>query len=253
VGFAAGIAGLFLNSLRQELNIAHGILPVELYQPDIHYVAGDNFTLTVTFVIVFIYLISAGLFLGGAKEYAGIRWYGSKAGDYVAKFGLGATLINMGVLGFISVGYVLFADVLGQAHLNGPMFAAVYTAVGFGAFGLTPRTFLPTVIGVFIASFIGGGIHAFSGGDPFLIGAVTRVGSLGMLLTAIFSCGMAPVPGVHGFKAGIVVGIFHAVLVPFTGAFHGWMSLYNNALSLSLVVTFLYPLYCRMKGAAWEG
>jgi len=67
-----------------------------------------------------------------------------------------------------------------------------------------------------------------------------------MLLAAIFSCGMAPIVGEHGVLAGVIVGMIHSVLVTSTGMFHGWMSLYNNGLSLSLIATFLYPVYSRL-------
>jgi hypothetical protein len=141
---------------------------------------------------------------------------------------------------------VFIADILVEGHLNGPLFAAIFTAVGFGANGLTSRMHIPLMIGVFITGFIGGGVTGIIYGDPFLISAMTRVGTRTMLLAAIFSCGMAPIAGEHGFKAGVFVGSAHAFLVPYTGSFHGWMSLYNNGLSLSLIATFLYPIYSQM-------
>jgi hypothetical protein len=67
-----------------------------------------------------------------------------------------------------------------------------------------------------------------------------------MLLAAIFSCGMAPIAGEHGVFAGMFVGAVHSLLVPNIGVLHGWMSLYNNGMSLSLVATFLHPIYSRL-------
>jgi len=244
VGFAAGIVGIFMYALRRATGIGHEQIPyVDIY--DEAYVTGANLTLGIVLAIIFAYFIICGILLGGAKEYKQLFWYKGKGGNYVDKFGAAPSLINMGVLGFMVVAYVLIADIMVEGHLGGPLFAAIFTAVGFAANGVTTRTHLSLMCGVFISAFITGAITGAINGDPFLLAGMTKVGTRSMLLAAIFICGMCPVPGEHGFKAGIVAGIAHAVIVPYTGAFHGWMSLYNNGLALSLVATFLYPLYCK--------
>ena len=245
VGFAAGIVGIFMHALRQSLNIGHEQLPYDEWYYEA-YVTGSNFTLGATLAIMFAYFIIVGLLLGGGKGYIQIGWYRSKAGNYVEKFGFAPVLINMGVLGVVALSYVFFADILVEGHLGGPLFAAILTAVGFAANGVTARTHLSLMAGVFITGFLTGGISGIIAGDPFLLSAMTRVGTQNMLLAAIFICGMCPVPGEHGYKAGLLAGIAHAIIVPYTGAFHGWMSLYNNGLALSIVATFLYPLYAKM-------
>jgi hypothetical protein len=257
IGFAAGIVGIFMHSIRQSLNLGHSqAIMNELPSPSLGYVerytdigmdayiTGANFVLGPMLFIMFAYLIICGILLGGTKRYIReLRWYRSKAGNYVEKFGFAPVLLNMGFVGIAATAYIFFADMLVEGHLGGPLFAGVLTAVGFGANGVTVRTHLSLMLGVFLAAFFGGGIAGAIAGDPFFIAGMTRVGTRTMLLAALFICGMCPVPGEHGFKAGVIMGIAHALIIPYVGAFHGWMNLYNNGLALAIVATFLYPIY----------
>jgi len=169
-------------------------------------------------------------------------WYKAKGGNYLEKFGFAPSIINMGIMGIVATAYVFIT----QGQINGALFACIWTAVGFATNGVSVRMYLPTMLGVFIAAFLTGGISSVVGGKEFLAGAMTNAGSRGMLLAAIFSCGMAAIVGAHGALAGILVGIAHAILVPQTGQFHGWMSLYNNGFSLSLIAIVLFPIYSKM-------
>jgi len=241
-GFAAGLAGIMINALRSSVNMTHE----RFYDPVKHYVSGANIPLGAILALLFLYLIIAGCALGGLKEYKNMFWFKSKGGNYVEKFGCAPCLINAGVLGFLATGYVFMADTLMKADINGCLYACILTAAGFAANGVTAGTYLPLMTGVFLTASVTGGIGGVIIGQSFLHSALTKVGTRGMLLTAIYSCGMAPIPGEHGYKAGILAGMTHAILVPMTGAFHGFMSLYNNGLSLSLVATFLHPIYSKM-------
>ena len=248
-GFADGIAGIFIYAILRAMGLGHGRYPyVEIAQAlkqgiRADYVSGQNGVLGLTLFILFAYLIIAGIKLGGAGEFKNMIWVRCKGGNFVEKYGIAPCLINMGFMGLVSTAYV-FLTFRGQ--LGGPLYACICTAVGLAASGVTLRMFLPTLAGVSLTAFVTGGIAGFVEGGYFLEGAITNVSSRGMLLAAIFSCGLAPVVGEHGPLAGLFVGVMHAVLVPNTGAFHGWMSLYNNGLSLSLVATFMHPIYSKL-------
>ena len=208
------------------------------YQPS-DYVSGNNVLLGSMFAILFAYLIIAGIALGGGGGFGKMFWHRSKGGNYVEKFGFSSSMINMGIMGFIGVAYVFATG----GHFNGCLFACIFTAVGFAANGVSVRMYLPTMIGVAIGALLTGGIAGAIAGESFVAAALVKVASRGMLLAAIFSCGMAPIVGEHGLLAGLFVGVVHSMLVPNTGAFHGFMSLYNNGLSMSLIATFLMPVY----------
>lgn len=237
-GFAAGLAGMLINALQKVFGIGHDRFAYEATD----YVSGDNAVLGIVFAILFAYLIVAGFVLGGGSKWKQILTHKSKGGNYVEKFGLAASLINMGVVGLMATALVL-VSVKGQ--LGGCLFACIWTAAGFAACGVTPRTYLPVMAGVCIGAFLTGGIAGMVAGESFLGAALTKFGSRPMLVAAIFSAGVAPIAGEHGVLAGIVVGAIHSVLVPNIAVLHGWMSLYNNGFCLSLIATFLHPIYSR--------
>ena len=242
VGLAAGFVGMLVYSLKMRLDIVHTARDNVIYFEHLHYTTGENLPLGITLFIMFLYLIIMGFAFGGGKEIKNMIWHKAKGGNFVEKFGFAPSLINMGIMGIISTVYVFITG----GHLNGALFACIWTALGFAANGVSVRMYLPTMLGVAIAAFFTGGIQGAVASGDFLTGALSRVGSRGMLLAAIFSCGMAAVVGAHGALAGILVGFVHAILVPSTAQFHGWMSLYNNGFSLSIVVILLYPIYSKM-------
>ncbi|MCL2066759.1 MAG: DUF1576 domain-containing protein [Treponema sp.] len=244
-GYAAGFAGIFITALLRAFNLGHDQFP---YQAS-DFVSGANLTLSAALIIMFLYLIVAGFILGGGSEIGKMIWFRSKGGSYVEKFGFAPCLINMGILGIISTAYVFLVG----GQINGCIFACIWTAAGFASNGLTVRTFLPAMAGVFIAAFITGGVAGMVAGNGFLDPALAKVAARSMILAAVFSCGIAPVAGEHGMFAGLFVGAAHSILVTNTSAFHTWMSLYNNGLSLGIIATLLYPIYSRWgirKGTA---
>ncbi|MDL2218058.1 DUF1576 domain-containing protein [Christensenellaceae bacterium OttesenSCG-928-M15] len=239
-GFAAGLAGMLINALQKAFSIGHDRYP---YQ-DTNYVTGENKLFALLLLAIFAYFIITGIALGGRRRYKKLIWYRCFGGNFVQEHGFGACLINMGVVGLLATGYV-FLTTTGQ--LNGTIYACILTAVGFAAAGVTVREYLPTMAGVFVMSFITGGVSGVIGGGEFIASAFAKVGSRSMLLAAIYSCGLAPVVGTFGWLAGMFVGAVHSILVPNTGALHSWMSLYNNGFSLSLIALFLFPIYSKIR------
>lgn len=241
-GFAAGIAGIGLYSVMQVIGLSHNIT----YEAS-DYVSGANIELGICLAILFGYLIIVGFILGGGSEIGKLVFKNAKGGNFVAEHGFGASLINMGINGFFVVAFV-FATVKGQ--LAGPVFACIWTAVGFGANGVNLRTHAPLLIGVYAMNFIAGGVADMTAGEGavgFLEAGLIKAGSRGALLAAIFSCGLSPITAQYGFIVAILTGMLHAALVPNVGILHGRMSLYNNGLSLGLIAVFVAPLYDKLK------
>lgn len=249
-GFAAGLAGMLINAIQKALAIGHDKFPyVEVADAAAKgvradYVSGSNGLLGLLLAILFAYLIIVGFILGGGKQIRKLLWHTCKGGNFVEEFGFGAAIINMGIVGLIATAFV-FLTVKGQ--LAGPIFGCIWTAAGFAAAGVTVRLHLPTMAGVYAAAFLTGGVAGIMGGSAFFASALAKAGSRSMLLAAIFSCGLAPIVGELSVAAGLFVGAVHSVLVPNLSALHGWMSLYNNGLSLGLIATFLFPLYSKLR------
>jgi Predicted membrane-associated HD superfamily hydrolase len=237
-GFAAGLSCVVINCILVAFGLGHEKYP---YTPA-DYVSGSNVQLGLLLLVLFAYLMAVGLFFGGGKQYKKMLLHRSKGGNYVEEFGFAACLINMGEIGLLCWVYVFVVG----GQFCGPVYACIWTAVGFAMNGVSVRMFLPMMSGVYITAFMTGGVAALFAGEAFFAAAVAKAASRGMLLCAIFSCGLAPIAGRRGAAAGMFAAAAHCCLVGNIGVLHGWMSLYNNGLSLSLVAVFLYPAYVRI-------
>ena len=148
---------------------------------------------------------------------------GRLVSDFITIYGFGLSLINMGILGIGAIFYILLI----KGELNGVTIGAVFTVVGFGAFGKHLRNTVPIVIGVYIASL-------FKIWDA---NAVTTV------LAALFGTTLAPIAGTFGWGAGILAGFLHSSVVMNIGYLHGGMNLYNNGFAGGMVAAVLVPIF----------
>ncbi|MBR2825714.1 MAG: DUF1576 domain-containing protein [Solobacterium sp.] len=231
-GMAAGLTGFFIFSLMKTLGIAHG-------GPSHEYPNINNLALASCIAALLLYLLVAGLLIT-SKERSGIDLIVTKkyAGSAVEQFGFGPTLANMAVCGFLCLLYWFLTR---TANAHGPLFACLFTVVGFASNGISVRTMVPIMCGVYLTSIIVGGTQGALQGKSFIESAFNYVGTKNMLIAAIFGCGMAPVVYKHGALVGFLAGVMHSILVPNTGVLHGWMNLYNNGFCIGLVVTFFVP------------
>ena len=141
--------------------------------------------------------------------------------DFTKKYGYGLTFINMGIMGFISIGFV---TITGQAF-NGPVLAGIFTVVGFSANGKTVFNTFPVLIGVLLASL-------GSRGNTFTLA-----------ISGLFGTALAPISGVFGPIAGVIAGWLHLAVVQNVGLVHGGLNLYNNGFSAGIVAGFLLPIF----------
>ena len=231
-GMAAGLTGFFIFSLMKTLGIAHG-------GPSHEYPNINNVVLASCIAALLIYLLVCGLLIT-AKERSGIDLIVTKlySGSAVEQFGFGPTLANMAVCGFLCLLYWFLTR---TANAHGPLFACLFTCVGFASNGISVRTMVPIMCGVYLTSILVGGTQGALQGNSFIESAFKYVGTKNMLIAAIFGCGMAPVVYKHGALVGFLAGVMHSILVPNTGILHGWMNLYNNGFCIGLVVTFFVP------------
>lgn len=217
VGFTAGIVGMLFMSLFRLLGMENEPIFI-LYE-------GSDFGLMVYLLVLFTYMISIGFFYSNKnlKSYKNIlKQSGRLVTDFVSLEGFGFTMINMGLLGLITLIYVLIVG----GNLNGPTIGGIFTVVGFGSFGKHPKNILPIILGVMIATLV-------SKGD---------LSSTGAIVTVLFSTTLAPIAGYYGVMAGVVAGFLHMSLVSNVSYLHGGMSLYNNGLTGGLIAAILVPI-----------
>ena len=234
-GFAAGLTGFLIFAIMKVIGFGHTSSGPFHDYPDI----ADG-KLMICIAVILVYLMVVGLLIA-IKERGHIDSIvaAKYSGSAVEQFGFGASLVNMGVCGLMCILYFVLTK---NATANGPVFAALFTVVGFASNGISVRTMAPIMAGVYVTSFGLTSIKALVTGANVWDTAFAYVGSKNMVIAAIYGCGMAPVVYKHGPLVGFFAGMIHSVLVPNTGSLHGWMNLYNNGFCLGLVVTFFVPM-----------
>lgn len=213
VGLTCGFLGLFVTSLLEGVGLQA--------PPTLYWSVQYSGKLAIFLLFYSISMLAIGLYLG--RGFTGLRGITREAGtlptDFVELHGLGATLINMGLVGLIGWGYILLVG----GVFNGPTVGAVLTMVGFAAFGKHIFNIPPIMLGVYLGSRL----------------MVWQPDQVGPLLAALFGTTLAPLSGTFGPLLGILAGAMHLMLVMRTAAWHGGLNLYNNGFAGGLTATFL--------------
>ena len=146
--------------------------------------------------------------------------------DYFVKYG-STCYINIGVMCILSTSLMLFMGI----PINGPVLGGILTVTGFAAAGKHPVNTLPIFIGSIAA------VH-FNHIDPtYSLNA----------LAILFSTGLAPISGKHGWLAGIAAGFFHVSVAIFIGQLNGGLNLYNNGFAGGFVAITVVPVIVFLK------
>ncbi len=222
IGWVAGIVGTVIVAVYK----GYGFVP----DPVFIWTTGNNLLLGAFLAALFSATAGLGLWLDrqalGKQAYL-MRLTGRSPTDFVALAGIGPTLLNMSLTGAIGTAYVLAVG----GDLNGPTLGAIFTIVGFSAFGKHPRNILPIMAGVFIASLT----KNWGAGDPSLV------------LAALFGTTLAPIAGRFGWHWGIVAGMVHGSVAQSVGQVHGGLVLYNNGFAAGLVAAVLVPVILALQ------
>ena len=157
------------------------------------------------------------------KKYrALLRTSGRVPSDYIRTFGRSTVLVNMGVNGLIATGYIVFTG----GDLNGATIGAIFTIMGFSAYGKHAFNIVPVMAGVLLGSLTN---HVAPNSSP-------------LQLAGLFGTTLAPFAGVFGWPFGILAGLLHSSVVLQAGLPLEGMNLYNNGFSGGLVAIVLYPV-----------
>lgn len=222
IGFTAGILGTVFTSVIRALD--KEVEPVRIL-----YESFDGH-IKLLLIGLFAFLIVIGLVINDKayKDYKAIHKYaGRTVTDFTYLMGYGVTFLNMGIMGMMAI---ILVTALGGI-VNGPVLAAIFTLVGFSAFGKHLKNSTPVVIGVIIAAL-------YLGMD---------LSSTGIIISILFSTTIAPIAGTYGPVVGIIAGILHLAVVTNIGIVHGGINLYNNGFSGGLVAGFLVPIVDAFK------
>lgn len=218
VGFTTGIIGMFATAILKMFNME--VETVNIIS------SGNNKSLAIVFYALFVLMIIVGFILND-KSFKNYKELLSNSGQLIADFdslyGFPITMVNMGIMGIVSMSYILIIG----GDLTGPTIGGILTVSGFAAFGKHPKNTIPILIGVQLAT---------------LLNIYDNL-SAATLVAALFGTTLAPIAGKYGFIAGIFAGFCHAAIVANIGYLHGGMNLYNNGFSGGFIAATLVPIY----------
>ncbi|MHC5218065.1 DUF1576 domain-containing protein [Enterococcus sp. LJL128] len=143
--------------------------------------------------------------------------------DFISIAGVGPTMMNMSLMGFLLLSYSLIC----QAPLNGPIVGAILSAVGFSAFGNHVLNSFPLLIGIFFTA---------------KLSTTFQVDQTVVVMAGVFGTSLAPIAGYYGPVYGMIAGFFHMALVTNVSFLHGGLNLYNNGFSTGFVAAVMVPL-----------
>lgn len=222
VGFTAGIVGTLFMAIFRSFGFESDSISL--------IASGHNKTFTIYCIILFLSMIITG-FLCNGVSFNGyndlLKESGKSPNDFVQSNGFGVSFINMGIMGLIMLAYIIVVG----GEINGPGLGAIFTVVGFSAFGKHPKNTLPITLGVVLGSFL----------------TKWDINSTSMIFAATFGTALAPIAGVFGPIAGIVAGFIHVSVVTNIGFLHGGVNLYNNGFSAGIVAAILVPVIISIK------
>ncbi len=185
-------------------------------------------------------LVALGSMLDGKDAWRGMRGILKTAGrapsDYFLSFGLGATLVNMGLCGAVTLVYLLLTG----ADFNGPVMGGFFAILGFAAFGKHPANIVPVMAGVGLGGLM---LHSFDDHSIQLAG--------------LFGTTLAPLAGHFGWPVGVLAGFLHSCIVLRAGVAAEGVNLYNNGFSAGILAIVLYavltPLFAhRRRRHTWS-
>jgi hypothetical protein len=215
IGLTGGFIGLFGASLL----VASGRPP----SPALVWNDSPSLALVVLIPAMSLVFVIAGLLPGPKQALTSFREItklpGRLPSDFMSMSSIDGSLVNMGIVGLATWGYVMVVG----GDLNGPVLGGILTAIGFAAFGKHPSNSWPIMAGVVIACLLFG----------------KDLDAPGPILAALFSLTLAPIAGEFGWPIGVLAGILHLAMVERTGAWHLGVNLYNNGFAGGLTATLL--------------
>jgi hypothetical protein len=222
IGFALGVLSMIfavvLHGFNVELNV--GGPTSEAYHLEL---------VIISLSLSTIFLISA--FLSDKKvlkQYPKLlKSSGRLVSDFIRDYGKPATMLNVAIMGYISVAVLL---ILGL-KINGPVMGGILTVMGFGAFGKHPRNAIPVMFGAWLAVIVTN--YSFD--------------SVGMVIAILFVTAVSPIAGRYGPLVGILAGFLHILITPLAYAFQGGFDLYNNGFAAGFVAALLIPFLEAIK------
>lgn len=217
-GFTTGVISMIALLLLEYFGVAHPPIKIVLSDYSIYPIV--YFLGILLFILIFLLIHKNKVSRRAFKELLNSK--GRAPNDYVQRFGIMPTLVNILVNG---ISYFLILMIV-SGQLSGPVLGGLINLLGFSAFGKHIGNCYPITIGIFAGAIL----------------SKVPMSDLQFQLALLFSCGLAPISSHYGKKYGIIAGLIHFNTVLVTFWLHKGLSLYNNGFSTVIVAAVLFPI-----------
>lgn len=223
IGFAMGVISMFYSAILRAFNVDFwlGGPTTEAYHSELQ---------ILTLLMSGVFILSAFIMDRRVlKSYpALLKSSGRLVSDFIRDFGRPSTMLNVGIMGIISL---IVLQIL-SIEINGPVMGGVLTVMGFGAFGKHPRNAIPVMTGALLGAAL----------TP-----AYNIDMVSMAIAVLFVTALSPVAGRYGIVAGVVAGFLHIIITPLAFTFQGGFDLYNNGFAAGFVAAALIPFLEALK------
>lgn len=222
IGFASGFIGTVIIAIFRSYNLQVEATMILSSEYDLILMA--MLTLYSLLLIFIGYYMNRNVFSDYKKIF---KYTGRLITDFTHLTGFDITLVNMGIMGLISILFII----LTKGKINGPIVAGVLTVIGFSSFGIQPKNSIPIILGVYLSSLT----------------KIWEIDSTVVIIAGLFGTFLSPIAGVFGWALGFVSGFIHLSVVMNIGFLHGGINLYNNGFSTGIVATIMISVIDALK------
>lgn len=228
-GFSMGILSMVVTGVLTSLNIP--INTVNLVSTDQHWFLFYSALILSLGLIISAFIMKFNLWHNYKKL---LKSTGRLPSDFFKLDGTPATLLNMGLMGILSLilSLVLHFTAPGGFvfRLSGPSFGAILTVIGFGAYGKHPFNTIPVILGALVSMYL----------TPVEV-------TTGTIIAIFFATGLAPITGRFGAFAGFLAGFIHLMITPLALSFQGGFDLYNNGFAAGFVAAVIASIFVALR------
>jgi len=249
VGFTMGLLALGTHGILRSfgIHVQPVAVPLADYPDYTVFLLGTAALISVAMII-----LAFALDANVVKSYNRLlKQTGQLPANFSQSAGQPAVLLNMGILGLLSIAVIVPMLLILDIPALSIMLAGLYTIVGFGAFGKHPLNVIPIMAGAalgFVAIyFIDSPFTTLlpsTNPDGAYLSSINIHGYTGAIL---FATTLAPISKEFGFKAGIIAGFYHMMVIVIGGNFQGGFNLYNNGWMGGIVAATTFPIFLAFK------
>lgn len=213
VGFAGGMFAIIIASVIKTLG--YDLTSVYLISTEYHYILVSlMYAVSLCFIILALFTKKFDF-----NDFTTlIKRPGRSVTDFFSFHKPCSVYMNIGLMGILLTTIALACGV----PFNGPIIGAIFTIMGFSAFGASPINAISVIIGAALMLVLSGQSLQTEN-----------------ILTLIFVVGICPIAGQYGPIYGIIAGMLHYSVVNFSAGWQGAFNLYNNGFASGIVAGIL--------------